>query len=517
MPKRGEPSTPPTDTVPQAILDALGADGAKWITGLLERMAHAERRAMVAEQRVARLELELAAAQRRSGELEEENRVLRARLNQDSSNSSRSPSSDGPGAKASQRRKGKRKPSGRKAGGQPGHEGRTRDLEPVEKADTVVDHFPDTCGLCGEGLSGAPEVGDPVAHQQYEIPPLRLHLIHHWLHRLTCPRCGSETLARLKAEEATGQGPRLTAFIGLLTSHNRQSRSLVRDLIDDLFGLRLSTGTVQACFERIGEALRGPVAELERALPSVDAVHLDETGWRLWGKRCWLWVATTTAFSLFMIHPLRGADALRQWFPNGFKGTVHSDRWSAYSVFDIALRQLCWAHLGRDLQAIIDAEGNAAGLATSIRAGEAEMFRHWRAFRAGTIDRARLQALTAPFRARFGSFCQQGAAQAADDLWRKLGVDMIRKWPAVFRFLDVEGLEPTNNAAERAVRPGVIWRKLSQGTRSDAGSACVARTLSVTATCRKRHIDVLGYLTDALLCHWRGIPPPDLLGPHHRP
>jgi transposase len=493
------------------VANALGEEGMRWITGLLERFAETERRATEAEQRASRLEAELAAAHARIAELEEDNRRLRARLAKDSSNSSKPPSSDGPGAKARKRRRGKRKPSGRKAGGQPGHEGTTRELEPVENADEVHDHFPTSCGCCGHGLAGANEVGDPVPHQQYELPPLRLLLIHHWRHRLQCPQCGAENLAGLDPMRRTGQGPRLTAFIGLLTCHNRQSRSLVRDLIDDLFGLRISTGTVQACFERLGAALAQPVSELEDALGRVGAVHLDETGWRQWGKRCWLWVATTGLFSLFMIHPRRGTDALRLWFPEGFDGTVHSDRWSAYSYFDIAKRQLCWAHLIRDLQAIIDAGGSAAELAKKIREGEKAMFRHWALFRAGDINREQLQARTGAFREAFRDFCQAGAAQEDDDLWRKLGSDLIKKWPAVFRFLDVEGLEPTNNAAERAVRPGVIWRKLAQGTRSDTGSTCVSRALSTVATCRKRGIDVLDYLTEAMSSYWRGIPPPRLL------
>ena len=518
MPPTRQSQPTVAEAPPAAVVEALGEEGALWLRGLLDqvadverRVAEAEKRAAEAERRSAKLEIELAAAHRRIAELEDENRRLRARLDKDSSNSSKPPSSDGPGAKARKRRRGKRKPSGRKAGGQPGHEGTTRKLESVDKADEIHDHFPTTCSCCGHGLAGADEVGNPVPHQQYELPPLRLELIHHWRHRLQCSRCGAENLAELSPVHATGQGPRLTAFIGLLTCHNRQSRSLVVDLIDDLFDLRISTGTVQACFERLGAALAKPVAELEQALRRVDAVYLDETGWRQWGKRCWLWVATTGIFSLFMIHPRRGADALRLWFPDGFDGTVHSDRWSAYSYFDIEQRQLCWAHLGRDLQAIIDAEGPAAALAEAIRQDEKEMFRQWAFFGAGDIDRKQLQARSSAFRKAFRAFCERGAAQEDDDLWRKLGSDLIKKWPAVFRFLDVEGLEPTNNAAERAVRPGVIWRKLAQGTRSDNGSICASRALSVVATCRKQGIDALDYLTEAMSSHWRGIPPPPLL------
>jgi len=222
-------------------------------------------------------------------------------------------------------------------------------------------------------------------------------------------------------------------------------------------------------------------------------------------------VATTAAFTLFMVHPRRGAVALRQWFPDGFEGTIHSDRWSAYSYFDLVKRQLCWSHLGRDLQAIIDAKGVASELATRIRKGEKRMFRAWHEYLDGKTTWQGLQEAVAPFRQQFHRFCVDGNAQDADDLWRKLGKSLLKLWPAVFRFIDVEGLEPTNNFAEQAVRPSVILRKLSQGTRSDMGSLCIARVMSVTATCRKQGLDILDYMTEALAAHWHGIPPPPLL------
>jgi len=282
-------------------------------------------------------------------------------------------------------------------------------------------------------------------------------------------------------------------------------------LLYDLFDLRISIGTIQACWERLGHALAKPTEELERVMVEADSLHLDETGWRQWGERCWLWVSTTAAFSVFMNHPRRGADAPRQWFPNGFGGTIHSDRWVAYSFFDLSKRQLCWAHLGRDLQAIIDAEGAGASRATEIRKGEKRMFRAWHRCLDGRTTHEELRTAVAPFRELFHSFCEDDNAQVADDSWRKLGKSLLKLWPAVFRFIDALGLEPTNNNAELAVRWGVILRKLSQGTRSDMGSICIARVLSVTATCRKQGIDILDYMTDALTAPWRGIPPPSLL------
>ena len=438
---------------------------------------------------------------------------LLARLGKDSSNSHKPPSSDRPDRanRRKKERKRKRKGSGRKPGGQPGHTGTTRELRPVEDADRVVHHRPDYCDHCSASLADAVDAGKPLPHQQFELPPVKLELIHRWLHSLSCASCGGVTKARPGAEHTTGQGPRLTAFIGMLSQRYRLSRSLVVGLLADVFGVRISTGTVQACVERVGTSLEKPEEELQAALRQAHSVYLDETGWRQWSDKAWLWVGATLSFTLFTIHSRRGKNVLEDWFPDGFKGYVHSDRWCAYSYFDTHMRQLCWSHLGRDLQAIIDAKGAGAQRAEAIRQGEKAMFRSWHAFKNDELDRAGLKAATRAFRDDFKTFCEDGLAQTADDRWRKLGKSLLNLWPAVFTFLDADGLEPTNNHAERQIRPGVIWRKLTQGTRSDFGSICAARLLSVTTTCRQRGRDTLDYLTEALTAHWRGRPPPALL------
>jgi transposase len=236
--------------IPAAVVAALGDEGVAWLTAVLAQRDDA-----------------LSEAHQRITALEEENRKLLALVRRDSSNSSKPPSSDPPGGNAVRRREGRRKPSGRKAGGQPGHVGGTRVLRPVEQADRIVPHYPTTCGGCGADLAGASERSQPLPHQQYELPPLKLELVHHWLHRLLCPRCGTETTAEFGAADRTGQGPRLTAFIALLGVHYRQSRALVRDLVDDLFDLRLSTGTVQSCWERTAAALDGPMEPSDQFRP----------------------------------------------------------------------------------------------------------------------------------------------------------------------------------------------------------------------------------------------------------
>jgi len=479
-----------------------------------KRASEAEARAAATEARAAQLEMQLAAALARIAVLEEENKKLRAQLGQDSSNSSRPPSSDPPGAKAENRKKKRkaRKRSGRKAGGQLGHRGRTRPLRPVEEADEVRHHHPDECEHCGHGLGEKDEAGPPVPHQQYELPPLVLLLIHNWLHRRSCPGCGKTTVAGLPDGESTsGQGPRLTAFIGLLTAHNRQSRRLVSDLLYDLFDLRISIGTEQACWERLGQALAKPNEELEHALVEADSLHMDETGWRQWGQ-----AVLAVCGDHRGIHPVHGPPTARRR-----RAAAVVPRWVRRDHPQRSLVRLQLLRPGEAPALLVPPgprppghhrrQGGGIGVGHSDPQGEKRMFRAWHEYLDGKTTWQGLQEAVAPFRQQFHRFCVDGNAQDADDLWRKLGKSLLKLWPAVFRFIDVEGLEPTNNFAEQAVRPSVILRKLSQGTRSDMGSLCIARVMSVTATCRKQGLDILDYMTEALAAHWHGIPPPPLL------
>ena len=493
-----EDTTPPTPTNPDAGLRAT-------LVKALLRLEAAELRAAAAEQRAE-------VAEQRLGELEIVVRELTARIGKDSSNSSKPPSSDGPAAKARKRRYKKRKPSGRKAGGQKGHKGVTRELKPVEEADEVVHHIPKDCDTCGHGLLGAQPDAKPLPHQQYELPPVKLKLIHHWIHRLTCPHCGTTNQAQLPPLAKTGQGPNLTAWCALLIGKYRLSRGQVSAWLSDLTGVKMSKSTVHSCGERMGEALEKPMAELEGGLVNEPRVNLDETGWREGGAKRWLWVAVTPLLVVFFVHARRGKALLKErWFPDGYGGLVGSDRWSAYHYFDINQRQLCWAHLGRDLQGIIDDSGDGAGAAAQMRLGEAWMFGSWRAFRNGHLSEAALYRSTSKYRTLLYDFCELGSKQTADDGWRRLGKDLLKKWPAVFRFLDDPRIEPTNNEAEREIRAGVIWRRTTQGTRSSQGSEYASRMLSVTGTCRKQGRDILNFLRCAMLAHLGGSDPPSLL------
>lgn len=431
---------------------------------------------------------------------------LKARLNQNSANSSRPPSSDGPKKAPPKGGKGKRK-----QGAQPGHKGVTRALVPPEKVTSRTEHRPDRCDGCETALGATPATGTPEVRQVVEIPPI-VPLVHEYLlHRVRCPCCGKLNVAELPPEATYATGPRLTALIAMLSGRYRLSRDEVANLLATVLNVPVCPGTVQASCERVSASLAVPVAALEEALPRQGALHLDETGWSQSGKRAWLWTAVAKAFTCFSINAKRGVDQLLWWFPKGFGGVVHSDRWAAYTHFHIKRRQLCWSHLLRDLQAIVDAGGMGKAHAQAMLDDSVALFATWHHFKDGDIDRAALGPQTMPFRRAFREFCRLGLHQTADRRWRRLGRGLLKLWPAVFRFLVVEGVEPTNNHAERALRPGVLYRRGSQGTRSRAGSDFVARMFTAAETCRQQDRPLLEFLETTFRAWLAGMAPPSLL------
>ena len=468
-------------------------------------MTDAELRALIdsaVERATTPLIDKIAVLEKRVGELEVENAELRARIKTDSTNSSKPPSTDSPFKRKPPKEKGKRK-----VGGQPGHKGVTRAMIPPEKVNERRIVRPGPCS-CGHDLIGIAPEGTQV-RQVVEIPRIEPHVTEFTLHDVRCPSCRTLNRPVVPAEAQTGTGPQLTALAAMLVGQYRLSREAVADLLERILDMPICGATVQASCERIGEALAAPVQALAAALPDAAGVHMDETSWRVRGVLHWLWVAVSDRFSCFSVHARRGADQLTAWFPNGYGGRVHCDRWRPYEVF--AQRQICWSHLQRDLQAIIDRGNAGEAAADRMLAGAKAMFATWHKFGKGELDRGGLIEATARYRVRFRRFCLAGRRQHDDRKWRAFGRDLLRQWPAVFRFIDVDGFEPTNNAAERALRTAVLWRRCSNGTRSETGTAFVGRILTAVATCKQQGRDVLGYLSEALLASRRGLSPPSLL------
>jgi transposase len=444
------------------------------------------------------------ALQARLAAVEKENEELRARLGKNSSNSSKPPSSDSPFKRKPPAKKGLRR-----AGGQPGHKGTTRAWLPPDKVDLHKVVREPVC-LCGASLMGIPATKSASwARQVVELPVIAPYVTEYTFETVQCTCCARVNRPVVPPEAATCTGPNLTALAATLVGEYHLSRDAAASLLGTVLNMPICGATVQACCDQVSAGLQTATAEIDASLPSSAVIHMDETSWKQKAALHWLWIAVGDRVTSFAIHVRRGHQQLDLWFPNGFAGVVNCDRWRPYERFE--RRQLCWSHLERDLQAIIDAGGPGRSAATKALAGADAMFDTWWTFKRNLRSRADLQRDVRPYRLQFLKFCQRGAGQTRDRRWRALGRDLLRQWDAVFRFLDVEGVEPTNNAAERGLRAGVIWRRTTQGTRTDAGTTFVQRIMTAHANCKRQGRSVLRFLAETLLAHRQGITPPSLL------
>jgi transposase len=300
-----------------------------------------------------------AALRVENGALHERSRELEARLGQTSANSSRPPSSDPPEAPA----RPKAPPSDRKRGGQPGHRGVHRARLPVEQVDEVIVVVPESCRHCQQPwpASTGHRRGRVWRHQILELLPLAMRVTEYQMVVRRCPACGQRTRADLPLGVPRRPfGPRLTAVIALLSGRYRVSRREVRQLLHDLWAVRVSLGAVVRQEQAQSAALAPAVEEAQTAVQQAAAVNMDETGWREEQQRAWLWTAVTAELTVFRIDRRRGGAVVEGLLGSAFGGVVGSDRWSAYSRFPAERRALCWAHLKRAFQGLVDRGGEAA-------------------------------------------------------------------------------------------------------------------------------------------------------------
>jgi transposase len=428
---------------------------------------------------------------------------LEERLGKNSTNSSKPPSSDPPSVK----RRPPAPASGKKRGGQPGHRRHSRPLVPPERLRQVIECKPPACRCCGHNLQG--DDPQPLRHQVAELPPIEPTVDEYRLHRLECPHCGTSTCAALPPGVPTGAfGPRLRAILSVLAGAYRLGKRPIRQLASDLFGLSISVGMIARLERQAAGELQAPVEELRRYVRDADSAHIDETSWKQGRDKAWLWVAVTRLVTVFAIATSRGAEVARDLLGTDRRKVVISDRFKSYTW--IKRRQFCWAHLDRDFQAMVDRGGESAEVGRRLLAHSQRIFDWWHRVRDGTMARATLQSHVAMLRFAFRDDLRRGEACGCA---KTAGTcrELLAGEPHLWTFVRVEGVEPTNNDAERALRHGVIYRKTSGGTESEAGSRFVERMLSVVATCRQQEINVLDYLTRCYQAHLEGQPVPSLL------
>jgi len=350
-----------------------------------------------------------------------------------------------------------------------------------------------------------------VAHQVTELPPIRAVVTEHRLHLVACPTCGAATRATLPAVVPAGAfGPRLQATVAVLCGQYHLSQRAVADACGTLLDAPLAASSVAALCRDTAEALAGPVAVVRATLPTARVVNADETRWPHAGRTAWLWVVASQLATVFTIATSRGSQVIKDLLGEAYTGVVGSDRYSGYAWLDETCRQICWAHLKRDFAGLVDRGGTAKEVGVAALALVHDLFTVWHQFRGGQVDRAGLIKQMQPVQEAFDALLDTGIA-GPDGRVATLCRALDRLWPALWTFVDADGVEPTNNAAERAIRPAVLWRKGSYGTQSDGGARFVERLLTVTATCRQQGRSVLDYLTAVCTATQLGQPVPALL------
>jgi transposase len=458
----------------------------------------------------ARLRTELEAALRRVAELEAHVHELRLRLDQNASNSSIPPSANPPGAPKPV----VKAPSGRRRGGQPGHRGHFRRRLPPERVQCVVDYVPRACAACRAPLPQEPAPGDPEPtwHQVAELPEPAVIITEHRGHARTCPHCGEVTRAAIPEHVAAHViGPRLAATMSYLVGRHHLSRRGVREYVEDALGVPVSLGTVGALERQTAAALAPAHDEAAAAVRTAEAKNVDETGWKQAGDKRWLWAAATATVAFFVIHARRNWEGLKALLGEAIAGIVCSDRWGTYNRLPPDQRQVCWAHLIRDFRKCADRGGEAEAIGRAGQEAAEGLFAAWWDFRQRQIDRAALQAALDPIARDLRAALERGCG-CADAKAATFCENLLALYPALWLFAGREGVEPTNNHAERILRGGVLWRKNAFGSHSESGCRFTERMLTVVQTLRLRHRSVLGYLEQAIAAHRRGEPAPKLLG-----
>ena len=447
---------------------------------------------------------------KRIAELEARIRDLEARLGQNASNSSIPPSANPPQAPPPVRKQ----PTGRKPGGQPGHTAHLRERLPPERlTETTMHYLPDICEVCQDDLPCAPGPDDPEPrwHQVVELPEIPVQVTEYQAHGRTCPSCGHVTWAQIPKEIRDRVcGPRLTATMAFLSGVLHASKRGIEEFVETVCRVPIALGTVSNLEQEMSAALAGAHAEAQQAVQAAAAKNVDETGWKQAGAKCWLWGAATAVVACFVIAPTRGALGLSALLGRKIKGIVSSDRWSVYGQLKLGLRQLCWAHLKRDFQKLVDRQSDAKDVGEMGLDAVDVLFDLWHTFRGGGLSRAQLQRQIAPVRQTLREWLELGCA-CKDTKAVAFCENLLALEPALWTFVRKEGIEPTNNHIERLLRPGVLWRKNAFGCHSEAGCRFVERILTVVQTLRLQKRPVLEFLYQSLLAHRQAQKAPQLL------
>lgn len=438
---------------------------------------------------------------------EAQNVELRAQLSRNSQNSSKPPSSDMPGTRPPKEpRRGKK----RRRGGQPGHQGRFA-AEP-DHVDHIKQYRAARCMHCAASLAKGKATGSYSNHFVYELPEIRPTVTDHQCWDVQCGQCGKVTPAQLPPEVPKGQyGPSVQAMTGLIRGELKQSVRQTSDVMTGVLHVPMSTGMVAKTQGQVSRALEEPFQEALRHAQRDDRAHADETSWRQDKKKAWLWVSVTTLVTVFLVRTRRNAQVAKELLGDAFAGILTTDRWASYNWVPAQRRQLCWSHLKRDFKSFLDYGPEAKRLGERLLAERKKLFGLWhRARDGGPMTRAELQLASRPVRLRILALLEEGTGLPGAKV-SGMCREMLKLQAALFTFLDVERVEPTNNVAERAIRFAVLMRKGCFGSDSETGSRFIERFLTARQTLRRQKRDLYSFLKEACTAQLHRTPAPSLL------
>jgi transposase len=445
---------------------------------------------------------------------------LYQQLNQDSTNASRAPSTDSPEAKA--RHKGEELPPDsrhgeRKQGAQPGHKAVPRPLLPLEEGDTIIDCKPEVCKHCGESLEGCVDPS-PYRQQTYDFEIIR-RTTEYRKHEIVCPHCGKTTEGKIPAEAlGSAYGANVVVLVGILTGLYQISRRMAALFISQVLGIPISAGSVSNLEEELTEASSPVMEEIEKEAQSAEQGNADETGFGLKnGKQGWLWVLVTPMAVLFRLFAGRGQEYASRLL-GSFEGILTSDRWCGYNQYPLEKRQLCWAHILRDFKAMKESGPDGEAIGTALRKEANAMFRLWHRFRKWKerqekvgvkISMTVLESQMERIRKRIKALLEEGEKRGVPKC-----APILKAEEMLWTFTKEEGIEPTNNAAERNIRPAVLWKKRSFGVESERGARYVESMLSLWMTSRLNGVNPVKFLNELVRSFRFNTPIPSIFYPH---
>ena len=452
--------------------------------------------------RIAELQQQVVA-------LQTQNRKLGESARRNASNSSIPPSSNPPDAPKPTTKK----PTGRNRGGQPGHPGHSHTRLPPERVQHTIPFVPRYCDYCEAALPKAagPNDPEPTWHQYAELPKAAAVVTEYQGHARTCTCCGHVSRALIPAElRRQSVGPRLAATLSYLSGSPHVSKRGIEEICETVFQVPISLGTVGNLEQEMSDALQAAHTEAQQAVQQAPVKHVDETGWKQAGRKRWLWGAATATVVCFVIHATRGAQGLRTLLGGVLKGLFVSDRWSVYQCLKVGRRQICWAHLKRDFQKLVDRGGPSEVIGQRGLGVVLVLFEFWHAFRRRQLSRQQLQTQLAPTRLALRLWLEEGT-RCPETKTATFCQNLLDLEPALWTFLYRPGVDPTNNRIERLVRSAVLWRKIAFGSQSDNGCRFVERILTVVGTLRLQKRPVLDFLENSLRAHRNDLQPPKLI------